>query len=393
MQTHPDKHPDDPEAAEKFQAIGEAYQVLSDPGLRSKYDEFGIEEAIPSLGFEDPSEFFSQIFGGEAFNDWIGELTLIKDLSQTVDVMEAEEAEEDKNNKSEAIAGETSIEAHNPEFAKAQLLESTKPKKKLSKEQREKIYQLEKERKAKKAKRVEEVSEKLLHKIETYLEALKNEQSLSAFSSKLDKEIEELKLESFGLELVHLIGKFYVSKALAFMKSQKTFGILKIFLSVKEKGASAKSAWAILTTALDTQMTMEEMAKAQSRAEEWDDYKQAEMERTITGKILNTAWVSSKYEISGVLRLVLDKVLQDKNVPAKVRVKRAEALLFIGNKFRCAQRSEDEAEEARVFEEMVAEAASKKNQKLSKKQHKEREKAFKKEETKRAEQGNLFETE
>lgn len=70
---HPDKNPDDPEGASaKFQQIGEAFQILSDPQLRAAYDKYGKEKAKPDSGFQDPSEFFSQLFGGEAFADLYG---------------------------------------------------------------------------------------------------------------------------------------------------------------------------------------------------------------------------------------------------------------------------------------------------------------------------------
>ncbi|KAL8802262.1 MAG: hypothetical protein Q9182_003913 [Xanthomendoza sp. 2 TL-2023] len=53
---HPDKNPDDESAAEKFKEIGEAYECLSDPQKRARYDSG--EDLI------DPSEMFSQGGGG-----------------------------------------------------------------------------------------------------------------------------------------------------------------------------------------------------------------------------------------------------------------------------------------------------------------------------------------
>lgn len=45
---HPDRHPDDPEAAAKTAAITEAYDLLSDPARRAAYDEWLAGQAAPA---------------------------------------------------------------------------------------------------------------------------------------------------------------------------------------------------------------------------------------------------------------------------------------------------------------------------------------------------------
>ena len=41
MKFHPDRNPDDQEAADKFKELSEAYEILSDDQKRQAYDNFG----------------------------------------------------------------------------------------------------------------------------------------------------------------------------------------------------------------------------------------------------------------------------------------------------------------------------------------------------------------
>ena len=141
-------------------------------------------------------------------------------------------------------------------------------------------------------------------------------------------------MESFGLEILHAVGLTYISKATSFLKSQKFLGISGFFSRLKDKGTLAKDTWSTISTAIDAQMTMEEMAKAEEKGgEDWTDERKAEMERRVTGKILAAAWKGSRFEIQSVLREVCDKVLNDKSVRIEKRVERAHALVICGTIF------------------------------------------------------------
>jgi molecular chaperone DnaJ len=77
MQYHPDRNPDDPEALERFREATRAYEVLHDPGMRARYDQFGhagvgsgARGGFGDFDLSDALRAFMRDFGG--FEDLFG---------------------------------------------------------------------------------------------------------------------------------------------------------------------------------------------------------------------------------------------------------------------------------------------------------------------------------
>lgn len=64
---HPDKNKDDPDASQKFQDLGAAYEALADTEKRKLYDRCG-EDCLKKDGMMDNSDPFASFFGDFGFN-------------------------------------------------------------------------------------------------------------------------------------------------------------------------------------------------------------------------------------------------------------------------------------------------------------------------------------
>lgn len=303
MQYHPDKN-SSAEAEEKFKKISEIYQVLIDPQLRRKYNEFGPGRgSAPEDGFIDPEELFQQQFGGDRFVDIIGELAIGKHFKS---MMARHGSKEDVGEEGK---------------------ENGDKKERTMEERLQEIDERRKEREA----RVDKLSENLITKLAPYVNATgptaKDEEK--AFLDAINLEAEDLKVQSFGVHLLHSVGYIYSLKANEYLSKKEFLGIPSLFHRIRMKGHTVSETFSTVKSAVDVHSTFVQIQEGEKRGTITADQKEKLTEEA-TKKGIFALWQGSKLEVESVLRSVCDKVLSEPTCDKVLLRRRAEGLSYIG---------------------------------------------------------------
>ncbi|KAI8457449.1 DNAJ protein Caj1/Djp1-type [Phakopsora pachyrhizi] len=335
LKMHPDKNPDDKEAEEKFKKLAVAYNTLSDPQLRKKYNEFGKQQD-GEQGFVDPEVIFSTLFGGEKFQDIIGTISLGQEMKSALQ----KESEDDEDE-----PGNQLVPTSQP------LPPEVNPKKTLTAEQRAKKQAAADaealERKKTRDARVSHLSEKLKNRLCLYTEQAETEFDQPVMDSvKMIWTIEKDSLcdESFGPELLRTVGSTYVAKArrcLTATANGAWGGVALVggwFHSAKSTAHVFSETVGAVRAAYDVKAVFDEIAKAEAEGGVGiTEERKKELEEEAARKGLRALFKGAKLEVESVIREVCDKILEEPGIPRDKIRKRAVALEILGSVYETAQ--------------------------------------------------------
>ncbi|GAA5824841.1 hypothetical protein JCM3770_001139 [Rhodotorula araucariae] len=335
---HPDKNPDDPTAADRFKEIAVAYTTLSDAKLRKQYNEFGKSRKDGGDADEmvDPEAIFSTLFGGERFQDIIGTISLGSEMKSA---MQADEDEEE----SAASASGTVATAggeKGSKVAKVPLTPEQEARKKAKEEQEARLHA---EKVKVREERVKHLAIKLRDKLALYSEQAQGEedgQIAEGVRTMWSIEAEELKKESYGVELLHAVGLVYTMKSKHFLASTGPipFGVGGWFHAAKSTAHILNATVSTVRSAYALKDVYEAIQKAEQSGLPEEEKRKLEDKAAQMG--LHALFKGAKLEVESVVREVCDRLLltlapEEANIPVATLRKRAVALGILGEVY-CA---------------------------------------------------------
>lgn len=328
---HPDKNPNDPDAADKFQKLGHAYQILSQPESRAHYDKHGISANAAEMKLTDidPRTFFAVMFGSDAVKPYIGELwiankadTLLKDQALQEFANNNNHHHATDNNQDTKKKDDYESHAKNNERAacKAQLDEVQQNHRQV------------------------QAAMHLLARIQPFVDGIQDEAEFIALAQ---EEAANISKQDFGAVFLKAIGYALELEAMDFLGSHQSFlGVDGHAAKFRKRQYGMANQIRLLTAAVAAaragSAAYKEVDRLQKQAAQLSQEANPQTMKLASEKIeeslpaiLELAWAINIQDITRTLRGVCWKLFTDgaEYLTIEQRLKRAEGVWLLGREF------------------------------------------------------------